>query len=70
MAALAETKFGEFSGSKDIVYLTVSTGVGAGMISNGNMIQGHNWFAGEVGHMITNPNGPGCSLDCGLLIII
>jgi len=64
LAALAETKFGEFSGSKDIVYLTVSTGVGAGMISNGNMIQGHNWFAGEVGHMITNPNGPGCSLGC------
>jgi glucokinase len=64
LAALAETKFGEFSGSKDIVYLTVSTGVGAGMISNGNMIQGHNWFAGEVGHIIINPNGHSCSLGC------
>ncbi len=64
LAALAETKFGEFTGSKDIVYLTVSTGVGAGMISNGNMIQGHNWFAGEVGHIIINPNGHRCSLGC------
>ena len=44
--------------------MTVSTGVGAGLISNGNLIQGHNWFAGEVGHMIINPNGPGCSLGC------
>jgi len=64
LAALAETKFGEFKGSKNIVYLTVSTGVGAGMISNGNMIQGHNWFAGEVGHIIINPNGHSCSLGC------
>ena len=64
LAALAETKLGEFSGSKDLLYLTVSTGVGAGLISNGNLIQGHNWFAGEVGHMIINPNGPGCSLGC------
>ena len=64
LAALAETRFGEFSGSKDIVYLTVSTGVGAGMISNRNMIQGHNWFAGEVGHIIINPNGHACSLGC------
>lgn len=64
LAALAETRFGEFSGSKDIVYVTVSTGVGAGMISDGNMIQGHNWFAGEVGHIIINPNGHGCSLGC------
>ncbi|MBP06051.1 ROK family protein [Chloroflexi bacterium] len=64
LAALAETKFGEFSGSENVVYLTVSTGVGAGMISNGNMIQGHNWFAGEVGHIIINPNGHSCSLGC------
>ena len=64
LAALAETKLGEFSGSKDLIYLTVSTGVGAGLISNDNLIQGHNWFAGEVGHMIINPNGPSCSLGC------
>ena len=44
--------------------MTVSTGVGAGIISNGTMIQGENWFAGEVGHIIINPNGPSCSLGC------
>ncbi len=64
LAALAETKFGEFSGAKDLIYLTVSTGVGAGMISNGNIIQGNDWFAGEVGHLIINPGGYGCSLGC------
>jgi len=64
LAALAETKFGKNKGAKNIIYLTVSTGVGAGIISNGNIIQGENWFAGEVGHMIINPDGPSCSLGC------
>ena len=64
LAALAETKFGNYKGSKNLIYLTVSTGVGAGIISNGNMIQGQNWFAGEVGHIIINPNGYKCSIGC------
>ncbi|MCH2673294.1 MAG: ROK family protein [Dehalococcoidia bacterium] len=64
LAALAETKFGKKKGTKNLIYITVSTGVGAGIISNGNMIQGENWFAGEVGHIIINPGGPGCSLGC------
>ena len=64
LAALAEKQFGKNKGSNNIIYLTVSTGVGAGIISNGTMIQGENWFAGEVGHMIINPNGPSCSLGC------
>jgi glucokinase len=64
LAALAESKFGKNRGAKNIIYLTVSTGVGAGIISNGNVIQGENWFAGEVGHIIINPNGPSCSLGC------
>ncbi|MQG12602.1 MAG: ROK family protein [SAR202 cluster bacterium] len=64
LAALAEINFGKNKGSKNLIYLTISTGVGAGMISNGNMIQGENWFAGEVGHIIVSPGGYGCSLGC------
>lgn len=65
LAALGEWKFGAGKGHKDILFLTVSTGIGGGIISHGNLIQGHRGLAGEVGHMVIIPNGPMCS--CGQL---
>jgi len=61
-AALAEYSFGACKG-KDLIYLTMSTGIGAGIISNGRLIAGVNDLAGEVGHMTLDLNGPLCG--CG-----
>ncbi len=62
-AALAEYRFGEFRGTRDLVYLTMSTGMGAGIISGGHLLQGADDLAGEVGHMVVRTDGPDCS--CG-----
>lgn len=63
-AALAEYRFGEFRGEPDLVYLTMSTGIGAGVITGGRLLQGANDLGGEVGHVTLDPNGPPC--PCGL----
>lgn len=62
-AGLAEYRFGEFRGTPDLVYLTMSTGIGAGVISGGHLVQGSADLGGEVGHMVVDPNGPQC--PCG-----
>ena len=62
-AALAEYCFGEFRGTPDLVYLTMSTGLGAGVISGGRLVQGANDLGGEVGHMVIDADGPPC--PCG-----
>ena len=62
-AALAEYRFGAFRGVPDLVYLTMSTGVGGGVIAGGRLLQGSCDLAGEVGHMVLDPNGPPC--PCG-----
>lgn len=62
-AALAEYTFGQFRGTPDLVYLTMSTGVGGGVISGGALIQGADDLAGEVGHMVLDARGPVC--PCG-----
>jgi glucokinase len=46
-----------------LIYLTMSTGIGAGIISNGQLIAGTNDLGGEVGHMTLDLNGPRCG--CG-----
>jgi glucokinase len=63
MAGLAEWQFGAGKGHKDLVYLTISTGVGGGVISNGCLLQGFRGMGAELGHMIIDPNGPLCG--CG-----
>lgn len=63
-AALAEFRFGEFRGEPNLVYLTMSTGIGAGVIAGGKLVQGANDLGGEVGHVTLDPNGPPC--PCGL----
>lgn len=57
-AALAEAAFGAGKGLDNFIYLTVSTGIGSGIIINRKIYAGTTGAAGEVGHMIVNPNGP------------
>jgi glucokinase len=61
-AGLAEYLFGGQKG-KDLIYLTMSTGIGAGVISNGQLVRGANDLGGEVGHIPLVPNGRRCA--CG-----
>ena len=63
MAGLAEWQFGAGKGHQDVVYLTISTGIGGGVISGGCLMQGFRGMAAELGHMIVDPNGPLCG--CG-----
>ena len=65
LAALAETRYGAARGARDLVYLTVSTGIGAGIIAGGRMVTGASGGAGEAGHLIVAPDvrswcGAGC----------
>ncbi|QSH40417.1 ROK family protein [Lentisphaerota bacterium ZTH] len=61
---LAEWFFGAGRGFKDVIYLTMSTGIGGGVIANGHLIKGASLVAGEIGHMVLEPNGIKC--NCGL----
>ncbi len=63
LAAVGEHTFGVGVGTRDLVYVTVSTGIGGGMVSNGEPVLGSRGFAGEVGHMTLVQDGPECS--CG-----
>jgi glucokinase len=62
-AALAENLFGAGKNSKNMVYMTVSTGIGGGIIIDGKLYQGSFGTAGEVGHIVVEPNGNKCG--CG-----
>ena len=62
-AALGEHRFGAGKGVNTLVYLTVSTGIGGGIIINGKLHTGLHGSAGEIGHMTIDVNGPKC--NCG-----
>jgi glucokinase len=62
-AALGEAMYGAARGSKDLVYIHLGTGVGAGIIVDGRFVRGPSGTAGEIGHMVISPDGPICS--CG-----
>jgi glucokinase len=63
LAALGEWKFGAGRGHDDVLYLTISTGIGGGVIAGGRMLVGARGMAAEVGHMLAVPDGPMCG--CG-----
>ena len=63
LAALGERRFGAGRGCDDLVYLTVSTGIGGGVITGGRLLVGSRGFAAELGHMTIDVNGPRC--NCG-----
>ncbi|GAB3417441.1 ROK family protein [Niabella aquatica] len=56
-AALGEMMYGSAKGLNDFLMLTLGTGVGGGIVSNGKIVHGHNGFAGELGHIIVRPGG-------------
>jgi glucokinase len=62
-AALGEFRYGAGKGAGSLVYLTVSTGIGGGIIFDGRIWHGLKDAAGEVGHMTLVPEGPKCG--CG-----
>ena len=63
VATLAEFMFGAGKGTENMVYRTVSTGIGGGAIINGKLYRGHTANALEVGHMTVSKEGPRCG--CG-----
>ena len=62
-AALGEMMFGAAKGMKDFILVTLGTGVGSGFVSNGELIYGHDGFAGELGHVVAVRDGRKCG--CG-----
>jgi len=67
-AALAEAMFGAGKGHDYLLYLTVSSGIGGGIIAGGRVYRGATGMAGEIGHMTVLPGGPLCTCGrCGCL---
>jgi glucokinase len=62
-AAIGEWRHGAGRGLSDLVYVTVSTGIGGGVISGGQVMRGRRGMAAHLGHMTTQPQGETCS--CG-----
>lgn len=62
-AGIGEMIYGAAKGVNDFIMITLGTGVGSAIVSNGKMIYGHDGFAGEVGHTIVEIDGRECG--CG-----
>ncbi len=62
-AAIGEMIFGAAKGMKDFIVITLGTGLGSGIVVNGELVYGADGFAGEIGHTIVDPNGRECG--CG-----
>jgi len=56
-AAVGEMMYGAGRGMRDFIMITLGTGVGSGIIANGQLILGHDGFAGELGHTVIRPKG-------------
>jgi glucokinase len=56
-AAIGEMNYGAARGMRDFIMITLGTGVGSGIVANGQLILGHDGFAGELGHTIIRPGG-------------
>lgn len=61
--AIGEMIFGKGKNIKDFIFITLGTGLGSGLIVGGNLVYGHDGFAGEIGHVIVKENGRQCG--CG-----
>jgi len=62
-AAIGEMIYGGAKGMNNFIMITLGTGVGSGIVVNGEMVYGHDGFAGEIGHTIYDPEGRQCG--CG-----
>lgn len=63
VACLGEWGFGAGRGTRHMIYMTISTGIGGGIIVDGKLVVGGAGLGGEIGHMIVDPNGAMCG--CG-----
>ena len=63
LAALGEHRYGAGRGVAHMIYITISTGIGGGIIADNRLFLGWRGFAGEVGHQTIDANGPVC--NCG-----
>lgn len=63
MAALGEWRYGAGQGHHNILYMTISTGIGGGVIADDHLLLGSHGLATELGHVTVQPDGPMCS--CG-----
>ncbi|HLF35129.1 MAG TPA: ROK family protein [Cyclobacteriaceae bacterium] len=62
-AAIGEMVYGGAKNMKDFVVITLGTGLGSGIVSNGELVYGHDGFAGEVGHVQAIPDGRICGCE-------
>ncbi len=62
-AALGEMMYGGARNMRDFIVITLGTGLGSGIVVNGNVVYGHDGFAGELGHIVAVENGRQCG--CG-----
>ncbi len=62
-AAWGERQAGAAKGYDDVILATLGTGIGGGIVAGGVLLRGANGFAGEIGHMVVDPQGPPC--PCG-----
>lgn len=63
LAALGQLRFGAGHGLEHLIYMTIGTGIGGGIISDGKLLLGARGFAAEIGHQTLDPDGPICG--CG-----
>lgn len=63
LGAMGEHAFGAGRGCNNMIYMTLSTGIGGGVITDGRLYTGHKGFAGEIGHITIDRNGRTC--NCG-----
>ena len=66
VAAIAESKIGAARGVKDFVFVALGTGIGAGIVLNGQIFHGMNWSAGEIGYLLV-PGTPVTPVETGEL---
>jgi glucokinase len=63
-AALAEHRFGAGRGARNLVLLTIGTGIGGGLVLGGDVFRGSTGAVAELGHMVIDENGPRCQGNC------
>jgi glucokinase len=64
VTTLAETRFGAARGARDVVGLTIGTGIGGGLVLAGRLYRGHTGGGAELGHMVIDKDGPRCQGNC------
>jgi len=60
VGALGEYRFGAGRDCSPLLYMTISTGIGGGIVLDGKLLRGPDSWAGEIGHLNVEPNGPAC----------